>query len=120
LDIPEGRFLGAQLLLQGVFELAQDALEVVLVLEPPSAVIPLGLSDDFKWIFNTSGEVAVIQQGRRACWREGVVGVGGKGNFNRFDREGRAQKDVPGNHLGWRVGWKWGWGFNCVVEQLEL
>jgi hypothetical protein len=99
LDIPEGRFLGSQLLLQAVFELAQDALEVVLVLEPPGAVSPLGLSDDFKWIFNTSGEVAVIQQGRRV-W-EGVVGVGGKGNFNRFDREGRAQKDAGGDcHLG--------------------
>jgi hypothetical protein len=80
-----------------VLELGQDALEVVLVLEPPGAVSPLGLSDDFKWIFNTSGEVAVIQQGGRARW-EGVFGVGGKGSFNRFNREGRAEQDVTGNH----------------------
>jgi hypothetical protein len=90
-----------QLLSQGELEFGQDALEIVLVLEPLSAVDPLSVSDDFKWIFNTSGEVAVIQHRRRACWREGVFGVGSKGSFNRFDRKGCAQEDVPGNHRGW-------------------
>jgi hypothetical protein len=92
LDIPEGRFLGSELLLQAVLELAQDALEVVLVLEVSRTLIALGLSDDFKWILNTIGEFAVIQYGRGA-WRERLVGVGRKGKFDGFDRKGRSYKD---------------------------
>jgi hypothetical protein len=89
LDIPEGRLLGSELVLQAALELAQDALEVVLVLEIASPLIPLGLSDDFKWILNTIGEFAVIQHGRGA-WREILVGVGRKGKFDGFDRKGRS------------------------------
>ena len=59
LDIPEGLFLGSQLVLQAALELGEDALEVVPVLEVAGARIALGKPDDFKWIFNTIGEFAV-------------------------------------------------------------
>lgn len=60
LDIPGGLFLCSELTGQAAFELGQNALEVVLVLEISSTSIALGLSDDFKRILNTIGEFAVI------------------------------------------------------------
>jgi hypothetical protein len=99
LDIPEGLFLGSELLLQAVLELTQDTLEVAVVLESASTLITLGLSHDFKWILNTIGERAVIERGRGA-WRERVVGVSGKGRFNRFNCEGRSFKDSVGQWHG--------------------
>ena len=86
LDIPEGLFLGSELLLHAKLELAQDALEVAVVLEVASALITLGLSDDFKWILNTIGERAVIER-RRAAWWEWVVGVGSKGGFDLLNHK---------------------------------
>jgi hypothetical protein len=60
LDIPEGLFLGSELLVQAGFELAQDALEVVLVLEDLRAFFALETSNELKRIRNTVGEFAVI------------------------------------------------------------
>jgi hypothetical protein len=60
LDIPEGLFLSAEFLLQAVFELAQDALEVVLVFEHTSTLFADGMPDELKRIRNTIGEFAVI------------------------------------------------------------
>jgi hypothetical protein len=52
--------LGVELPLHAVFEIAQDALEVVVVLVHPSSLFSEGVPDELKRIRNTIGEFAVI------------------------------------------------------------
>jgi hypothetical protein len=60
LDIPEGLFLGSQLVVQTGFELGQGVLEVVLVFDGARAFFALDTPDELKRIRNTIGEGAVI------------------------------------------------------------
>ncbi len=60
LDIPDGLFFGSELLLQASLELAQDAFEVVFILECARPLFALNMSDELKRVRNTIGEVAVM------------------------------------------------------------